>query len=153
MELTMEKARRIAENIKKVAEERNIDLLNKRGYQFITMKMGFIAHYDLHGFREVYRDLRKFFLRLQTSEYSNDNEHNLRSADREENDLDFRKWYGEDSQKSTAWAIREIVTVAREYEKEIGEVFGEREKAAELRYAEELASKYGYSLIRGGESR
>lgn len=34
----------------------NIDKLNKRGYDFLYQCSGFIAHYDLEGFKEYYRD-------------------------------------------------------------------------------------------------
>ena len=64
VELTIDRAKAIVSNIKKAAEEKSIDFLNRPAYQFITMKMGFIAHHDLHGFMEVYRGLRKFLLGL-----------------------------------------------------------------------------------------
>jgi len=35
---------------------KNIEELNKTGYRFINLACGFIAHYDLYGFREFYRD-------------------------------------------------------------------------------------------------
>ena len=34
----------------------NIEKLNKRGYNFLYLCSGFIAHYDLEGFKEYYRD-------------------------------------------------------------------------------------------------
>ena len=34
----------------------NIEKLNKRGYDFLYQCSGFIAHYDLEGFKEYYRD-------------------------------------------------------------------------------------------------
>lgn len=34
----------------------NIEKLNKRGYDFLYTCSGFIAHYDLEGFKEYYRD-------------------------------------------------------------------------------------------------
>jgi hypothetical protein len=34
----------------------NIEKLNKRGYDFLNGCAGFIAHYDLEGFKEYYRD-------------------------------------------------------------------------------------------------
>ena len=71
----------------------------------------------------------------------------MRWADSQENDSDFRKWYGEDNQKNTAWVIREIIRIAREYEKKINEYFDEKQKEAELEQANTLASKHGYSLI------
>jgi hypothetical protein len=34
----------------------NIEKLNKRGYDFLYLCSGFIAHYDIEGFKEYYRD-------------------------------------------------------------------------------------------------
>ena len=39
-----------------VAACRDISKLNKTGYQFISGCSGFIAHYDLHGFKAHYND-------------------------------------------------------------------------------------------------
>jgi len=33
---------------------KNIEDLNKTGYRFINQACGFIAHYDLYGFRDAY---------------------------------------------------------------------------------------------------
>jgi hypothetical protein len=35
---------------------KNIDTLSMTGYRFINQACGFIAHYNLGGFREYYRD-------------------------------------------------------------------------------------------------
>jgi hypothetical protein len=34
----------------------DINKLNKRGYDFLYLCSGFIAHYDIQGFKEYYRD-------------------------------------------------------------------------------------------------
>lgn len=34
----------------------NIEKLNKTGYEFLYFCSGFIAHYDLEGFKDYYRD-------------------------------------------------------------------------------------------------
>lgn len=34
----------------------NIEKLNRRGYNFLYLCSGFIAHYDLEGFKDYYRD-------------------------------------------------------------------------------------------------
>lgn len=34
----------------------DIEKLNKRGYEFLSGCAGFIAHYDLEGFKDYYRD-------------------------------------------------------------------------------------------------
>ena len=96
-----------------VFQKGDIRLLTKATYNFITSNMGFIAHYDLQGFQCEYADLDLFREKLQTSEYSEDPDYNLRWADRCEFDRDFVKWYGEAYCKSEAEGIRHIVAVAR----------------------------------------
>jgi hypothetical protein len=34
----------------------NIEKLNKKGYDFLYLCSGFIAHYDIEGFKEYYRE-------------------------------------------------------------------------------------------------
>ena len=34
----------------------NIEKLNKRGYDFLYLANGFIAHYDINGFKAYYRE-------------------------------------------------------------------------------------------------
>ena len=81
-------------NIREVFRYGDIGKLSKATYEFITLQMHFIAHYDLHGFRCVYADLDNFRNMLQTSEYSEDLDYNLKWADKKETDRDFLKWYG-----------------------------------------------------------
>jgi len=147
MDMNEGEAKAVVRSLKKVAEKKDIRFLTKGAYQLITLKMGFIAHFNLCGFQSVYQDLREFFLRLQTSEYSNERDYNLREADRQEKDSDFKKWYGQENQKNTAWVIREIVRIAREHEKEVAEVFGKQQMTEELSTASTLAEKYGYQLV------
>jgi len=91
----------------------DIGRLDKYTYKFIINNMGFIAHYDLYGFRSTYADLDEFRNCLQTSEYSGDPNYNLNWADRYEVDRDFLKWYGPAYCQSVAAGIRCIVAVAR----------------------------------------
>ena len=37
-----------------VAACKDIEKLNKRGYQFLNLSIGFIAHYNIHGFKDYY---------------------------------------------------------------------------------------------------
>lgn len=39
-----------------IAAVKDIDKLNKRGYNFLYLASGFIAHYNLHGFIDNYRE-------------------------------------------------------------------------------------------------
>lgn len=101
-------------NIREVFRTGDIDRLTKATYHFITLHMGFIAHYSLYGFMDRYTDLDELRLNLQTSEYSRDPEYNLKHADREEADRDFLKWYGYAYCHSVAEGMRRIVKAARE---------------------------------------
>ncbi|GAI51394.1 unnamed protein product, partial [marine sediment metagenome] len=71
-------------NIREVFRTGDIGKLTKATYQFITLHMGFIAHYSLYGFMDRYTDLDELRLNLQTSEYSRDPEYNLQWADKKE---------------------------------------------------------------------
>ncbi len=106
----------IVRNVQSVFRNGNIRMLNKGAYDFIILHMGFIAHYSLGGFQQAYGgNLADFAKALQTSEYSQDVNYNLKQASRQETDRDFDKWYGEARNKSIAEAIRGIVAVARSY--------------------------------------
>jgi hypothetical protein len=105
----------IINNVKLVFKNRDITKLNGPTYKFITLHMGFIAHYSLYGFQDSYQDIEKFAKRLQTSEYSDDHGYTLQRADRQGSDRDFDQWYGAAYNKSIAEAIRGIVEIARKY--------------------------------------
>jgi hypothetical protein len=100
-------------NIALVFKTGDIGKLNKPTYNFIIQDMGFIAHYDLYGFQCTYGDLDEFRQKLQTSEYSEDPDYNVKWADKYEADRDFNKWYGSAYCKSVAEGIRRIVSAAR----------------------------------------
>lgn len=52
--LTPTQQANIVRNI--IAACKNIDKLNRTGYQFINLASGFIAHYDLEGFKAYYSE-------------------------------------------------------------------------------------------------
>ena len=106
----------LAQNVALVFRTGDIGRLNKPTYTFITLHMGFIAHYNLSGFQCEYSDLDEFRERLQTSEYSKLPDYNLDWADRYEGDRDFNKWYGPAYCKSVAEGIRQIIAVASQPE-------------------------------------
>ncbi len=146
MEMTEKKAQVIAKNVEAVARKKDIKVLSMDAYEFIILKMGFIAHYNLFGFHDAYEDLREFFLRLQTGEYSREKDYNLDQAERQANDLFFKNNYGEENQKNTAWLMKELVNIARRYEEEIKEHFNSIEMKKDLSAAKLLAGKHGFKL-------
>lgn len=55
--LTIRQQQLIVASFRKVFQTGNIDHLTKSAYNFIYQASGFIAHYNLYGFREEYRDV------------------------------------------------------------------------------------------------
>ena len=56
----------VIKNFKEVIETRDIDRMNKELYHFLTLYCGFIAHYDINGFKAIYkapRDFAEVFIR------------------------------------------------------------------------------------------
>ena len=50
----------VIKNFKEVIETRNIDKMNKELYEFLNLYCGFIAHYNINGFKDTYRNPRDF---------------------------------------------------------------------------------------------
>ena len=50
----------VVRNFRKVIEARDISLMNKELYQFLILNCGFIAHYDINGFKATYRRPENF---------------------------------------------------------------------------------------------
>ena len=67
----------IVNNVLKAVK--NIELLNKTGYNFLYLASGFIAHYNLYGFKDYYsrHDLAKDIIR----NYKNNQWTNFRPGD------------------------------------------------------------------------
>jgi hypothetical protein len=50
----------VIKNFKEVIETRDIDRMNKELYDFLILYCGFIAHYDINGFKAVYKSPMDF---------------------------------------------------------------------------------------------
>jgi len=50
----------VIKNFKEVIENRDINRMNKELYDFLNLYCGFIAHYDINGFKAAYRSPRNF---------------------------------------------------------------------------------------------
>ena len=56
----------VVRKFRKVIESRDMSLMDKELYQFLNLYCGFIAHYNIYGFREAYaapRDFADVFIR------------------------------------------------------------------------------------------
>ena len=58
--MTLKQEQAILRSFSQVFKTGNINLLTKDAYKFIMLANGFIAHYDIHGFRDVYKDIGDF---------------------------------------------------------------------------------------------
>lgn len=47
---------KVFKKFKKVVDKRDIKLMDKELYHYLHQYAGFIAHYDIHGFRATYED-------------------------------------------------------------------------------------------------
>ena len=50
----------VVKNFKKVIESRDINNMTKELYNFLNLYCGFIAHYDINGFKSVYSTPKQF---------------------------------------------------------------------------------------------
>lgn len=50
----------VIKNFKVVIEARNIDKMTKELYEFLHLHCGFIAHFNIDGFKATYRDPKDF---------------------------------------------------------------------------------------------
>lgn len=50
----------VIKNFKEVIEHKDIDRMNKELYEFLILYSGFIAHYNIEGFKATYRNPKTF---------------------------------------------------------------------------------------------
>lgn len=108
-------AKSIVASVQRVFKTGDISKLTKVAYQHITLNMGFIAHYNVHGFREHYADVTAFAQMLLTSEMSMDPTHNWQNRDRYVRDSFFTDSYGLPYCQSVADANEGILLAARQF--------------------------------------
>jgi hypothetical protein len=106
----------IVDNVKLVFRTHNMNKLNGPAYRFITLYHGFIAHYNLHGFRSNYEGMLRLFAKnLLTGEGFGYN--NYHAADQHERG-NWADQGGMLYQKSVALTMRGILDAAKVYLKE-----------------------------------
>lgn len=52
--MSAEQQQKVLNNFKKVINKQNAELINKDLYYHLNLNCNFIAHFNLHGFREAY---------------------------------------------------------------------------------------------------
>jgi len=61
----------IVASVRKVFQTGDIEYLTKQAYNFIMLSSGFIAHYNLLGFMEEYRNVERLRRELLTNQRHN----------------------------------------------------------------------------------
>lgn len=117
-------------NFKKIIDKRDISLLKKPLYEHLHVHCGFIAHYNIHGFREEYsgQNFRRFIEHFDKNHYYNQPPY-----------LNFL-WVGERDYADINTQIADYVTAQAQ------QIYGELDEAqkdveVELMYT--LAEKHG----------
>jgi len=108
-------AKGIVASVQRVFKTGDIRKLTRVAYDHITLNMGFIAHYNVHGFHEVYVDVDKFARKLLTSEMSGEPNYNWRQRDRYVRDGFFSDSYGMPYCQSVADANEGILRAAMKH--------------------------------------
>jgi len=109
------KVKRIIKSVRNVFKHEDMKYLSDEAYDIITGSMGFIAHYNRHGFCEHYNSIIKFAKTLLTGELSRDKSHADNTADRYETDPYFEKQYSREYCQGKAQSIRGIARAAKAY--------------------------------------
>jgi len=81
--LTERQKKMIVNNINKVLNTGNIELLTRQSYNYLYLCSGFIAHYDLYGFRHYYSDTNDLARDIVLNEDWNSNHSNFRVGDKD----------------------------------------------------------------------
>lgn len=104
----------ILNNINTVYKTGDIEKLSKASYSFINLLSGFIAHYNIYGFMDHYKDLRDFSHDLLKACSST-------SIEYQRSDRDFIKWYGVAYCNSKADIMEGLVKIVNKYHVSIEE--------------------------------
>jgi hypothetical protein len=75
----------ILKSIREVFEYRNIEYLTKSAYGYLYLCSGFIAHYNLNGFRDAYRNIET----LREALFSNEPMNQWRNFLPEDHDYEY----------------------------------------------------------------
>ena len=103
---------------------------------------GFIAHYNHAGFMAHYRDLRDLVENILNSRDVRDPERYIR-------DSWFENEYGSTYCKSKTEVYAGLRDLAMKYQDEINTRLALQQSSEEVAYAEALAVRNGYKLLKG----
>jgi hypothetical protein len=126
---------KILNSLTAVFKNQDITELTPEAYKFVMNMSGFIAHYDIHGFRSTYEDLRLFAQDLLLSSDTTDHKRYL-------NDEFFSKGEQPLYYKQKAEVLKAIPAIVNKYIEDINTTFYEKQKTEELSIANAILAKY-----------
>ena len=130
----------VLKNFEKVLVEKDSSLIGKQLYEVLHLYCGFIAHYNIHGFREEYSDLRRLISHLLREDvFGLDFFINKQSSY-----LYDTKYRG----RYVADFVKGILDLARKYRDSVGTHFAGQERMSKWLLAESLADELGFELVR-----
>lgn len=113
----------VINNLNSIFKTKDITKLNKPTYNFLNLTSDFIAHYDLYGFQEYYKDLRDLIRDLKNSS-------DIKNPDYYLSDC-FMKEQA-DYYISKAEIFKQIKLLIDKYESEINTFFSLQEKDEDI---------------------
>jgi hypothetical protein len=114
-------------SIEKVLKKKDLKYLTKKAYNFIILRCGSIAHYNIDGWRYYYRDLRDFLdFFLVKNEYG--------ECLAKVSELDY--WSVEDGE-----VLREIISTCNKYRDSIFSELDEEERKQSVEVAKRLLNE------------
>lgn len=135
----------IVASVRRCLEKNDIEQLSKAAYEHINQHMGFIAHYDIQGFKSTYSDVADFAKKLLTSEYSRDINYNKRNSHRYNDDFFITK-YGKVFCQSVTACNTAIVTLAEKHLPWLQMNRTKEKNQAEVAELNRLAKKHNFQL-------
>ena len=132
----------VLRNFEKVLVEKDSSLIDKQLYELLMGYCGFIAHYNIHGFRETYRDLRDLISNLLRE----DSLGLVWYINNKSSFLYCTKYRG----RYVADFVKGILDLARKYRDSVETHFAGVELMNKQLLAEQLADELGYELVRKG---
>jgi len=126
----------IINNLNLVFRTREIDKLNNPTYEFVMNLSGFIAHYDLNGFKAHYHDLRDLIKDLKECSDVLRPDYCL--------ECDFQKDY----YKSKSETLKGILPLVLRYELEINKDFSNLEKDQDINTIKVLMRKHNLKWVK-----
>jgi len=118
------KARGIIRSVEAVFRTGDIDRLTKAAYEFIILHHGFIAHYNIGGFKATYDgridEFAKNLIYGEGGIHAYHEKGNFNEAYRQEHDSNFNEWYGAEYCKATGRTMLAICEASEKHLNPLG---------------------------------